>query len=34
MTLFHDVMLLLLTAGVIGIWLEIKKLSEEHDDEM
>lgn len=34
MTLFHDVILLLLTAGVIGVWLEIKKLSEEYEDEM
>lgn len=32
--MFHDVMLLLLTAGVVGIWFELKKLSEEYEDEM
>lgn len=34
MNLLHDVLMILLTGVVLGIWVEVRKLNEEYDDEM
>lgn len=34
MNWLHDVLLILITGVVLGIWVEVKRLNEEYDDEM
>lgn len=34
MNWFNDVMLILMTGIILGIWVEVRKMNEEYDDEM